>query len=98
VRRPVALIAVALAALPLAGCGGTSSPAQQKRVDFLNRYAELDDQELARLCPSLFPTDYLERPKHYHYTRNKKTFQPTARQRADARTAGCTSQGTKPKD
>jgi hypothetical protein len=92
----VVLVLLAVA-LPLAGCGGTPAPAQQRRAAFLHRYRHLDDQQLAVLCPSLYPTDFLARPGHYNYTRNKTRFRPSSAQRAAARAAGCTARGTKPK-
>jgi uncharacterized lipoprotein len=101
-RPRAALIALALLVGMLSGCGGTPSPEQTKRVAFLKRYDQLNDRDLARLCPSLYPRDFLTSPKRYDkygYTKpskDAKTFRPTAAQRADARAAGCTSQGTPP--
>jgi hypothetical protein len=98
-RRPIALGSLLALALAAAGCGGTPTGDQAKRKTFLQAtdVQKLKDEELARLCPSLYPTDFLARPKHYHYTRAKKRFVPSAHQLAEARTAGCTKIGTKPK-
>lgn len=98
-RRFLALVPLIALALAGSGCGGTPTGPQAVRKTFLQAkdIEKLKDEELARLCPSLYPTDFLARPKHYRYTRAKKRFVPTATQRAEARTAGCTSQGTKPK-
>ena len=86
----------------LAGCGGTPSPEQAERAAFLEKYDALNDRDLARLCPSLYPRDFLTRPKRYDkygYTKpaeDAKPFRPTAAQRRDASGAGCTSRGTPP--
>ncbi len=97
-RRPAALLP--LVALALAGCGGAITGDQAKRRGFLlsPQVQKLKDEELARLCPSLYPSDYLARQKHYHYTRASKRFVPNAQQKSAARAAGCTAQGTKPKN
>ena len=98
-RRPIALGSLLTVALAVSGCGGSATGDQAKRKTFLQAkdVEKLNDEELARLCPSLYPTDFLARPKHYHYTRAKKLFVPNVHQRAEARTAGCTPRGTKPK-
>jgi hypothetical protein len=99
-RRPAAVLVVLAAAL--AGCGATPSPQQTRRAAFLEKYDRLNDRDLARLCPSLYPRDFLTSPKRYDkygYTKpdkNAKRFRPTATERADAGAAGCTSQGTPP--
>lgn len=96
-RRLLPLLVLAAVGVPLAGCGGgTQSPAQQKRAEFIKKYGNLDDQQLQALCPSLYPSDFLKRPKHYRYTKKNETFKPTPQQRADARAAGCTNRGTPP--
>jgi hypothetical protein len=102
VPRRVAVVPLLLAAA-VAGCGGTASPEQARHADFLKRYGDLTDTELARLCPSLYPRDFLTRPKDYDkygFSKPKKgdpRFKPTARDKAAARAAGCTDQGTPPK-
>ncbi len=90
---------LALLALAASGCGAAITGDQAKRRDFLQNPAvkKLSDQQLARLCPSLYPSDYLARPKHYRYTRDSKRFVPNAQQRSAASSAGCTAQGTLPK-
>jgi hypothetical protein len=81
----------------LAGCGGAQTADQKARKDFLFKYPNLNDQKLAQLCPALYPTDFLARPKHYHYTRDKKKFVATAAEQRDAtRVPGCKGNGTKP--
>jgi hypothetical protein len=85
----------------LGGCGGTQTAEQKARKEFLFKYPKLDDQQLAKLCPHLYPSDFLNpsRAKHYHYTKDKaKKFVFTAAQQADAaKTPGCKGVGSKPK-
>jgi hypothetical protein len=62
-RRP-ALILALLALLAVGGCGyGTAArltPAQESaRVQFIEDHASYDDRDLARLCPGLYPRDFL---------------------------------------
>jgi hypothetical protein len=100
VRRPVTLLAIAALALPLAACGATPSAEQQRRADFLMKYDTLDDQELARLCPALFPKDFLstsdpDGADKYKYKADKSPHVPTEAERADARAHGC---GSGPED
>lgn len=89
-----------LLVLLLAGCGGGAQTAAQKtRQDFLFTHPKLNDQKLAALCPSLYPTDfrYPGGPKKYGYTKDKKPYVPTPALRAQAtRELGCSEQGTKP--
>jgi hypothetical protein len=86
----------------LAGCGGAQTADQQARKDFLFKYPKLDDQQLAKLCPGFYPSDYLnpKRAKHYHYTKDKaKKFVFTNGEPAAAqKVPGCKGPGTKPKD
>jgi hypothetical protein len=85
----------------LAGCGGTQTAEQKARKEFLLHYPKLDDQQLAKLCPALYPTDFLnpDRAKHYHYTKDKSSkFVFTATEKSAAtRAPGCKGTGTKPK-
>src|SRR3954447_11823150 len=97
-RRFPTLLLVPLACLAVAGCGKDPSPSAQARITFLKKYDNLKDPELAAVCPSLYPSDYLKRPKHYRYDKKDGGYKPNAREKADAQAAGCTSQGTKPKD
>jgi hypothetical protein len=100
-RCPIVLAPLLVLALAASGCGGTAAGPQARRKTFLQSkdIQSLNDQELAKVCPSLYPSDYLDknRAKHYHYTVAKKPFTPTANQVAEAKQAGCTPQGTKPK-
>jgi hypothetical protein len=105
VRRPVTLLAVAALALPLAACGATPSAVQQRRADFLMKYDTLDDQELARLCPALYPRDFLstsnpDGASKYKYKADKSPHVPTTAEKADAAAHGCgtsSADGTVPR-
>lgn len=62
--RRAALILVSLALLALAGCSyGTAArltPEQeQARVAFIEDHGDYSDRDLARLCPGLYPRDFL---------------------------------------
>jgi hypothetical protein len=85
----------------LAGCGGSQDATQKVRKQFLLTYPKLDDQQLAKLCPALYPTDFLnpDRAKHYHYTKDKAgKFVFSAKLQTAAQAApGCKGPGTKPK-
>lgn len=99
-RTVVALLAAAL----LAGCGtqpGTlpgggssaSLTAGQKaaRAQLLKANGGLNDRELAKLCPALYPRDF-ETAKKYKTIRDKQKLKKTtfsAADRALAQRAGC---------
>jgi hypothetical protein len=62
--RRIALILASLALLALGGCAyGTAArltPAQERaRVAFIEDHGDLSDRDLARLCPALYPRDFL---------------------------------------
>lgn len=62
--RRAALILVSLALLALGGCAyGTAArltPAQeQARTAFIAAHDDYSDRDLARLCPGLYPRDFL---------------------------------------
>jgi hypothetical protein len=89
-------IAVALAALVLVagapGCGGEDlgEPERNRLAEFIREHEELRDEELARLCPALYPRDFLEDPDRYDYERDeeaRRDFAPELREQA--RRAGC---------
>ena len=86
-----------MSATAVAGCGSAPTGPQKQRVDFIKRHQDLKDVELAVVCPSLYPSDFLKKPDKYHYKKSDRGYKPTARERADAKAAGCTAQGTKPK-
>lgn len=96
-RRLAPLCALALTATAFAGCGAAPTGPQKVRVDFLKAHQNLKDVQLAIVCPSLYPSDFLRKPDKYHYAKGDRAYKPTARERADAKAAGCTSQGTVPK-
>ncbi len=95
--RALAVLLLSVLAVALAGCGGTPNPEQAKRALFIKQEKGLNDDELARLCPSLFPADFLNEHKKYSYTVTKKPKKPTPADLKNAQTAGCTSTGTPPK-
>jgi len=84
-----------LATLVVGGCGyGTAAdltPDQkQARIDFVEQVGEFDDHELARLCPGLYPRDFLTNEDDYP-REDKDHRDPTVTPalRAAARAAGC---------
>jgi len=94
-RRALPLAAVA--ALAFAGCDyGTAAKltAQQERerIAFIEDHAEWTDHELAKLCPGLYPKDFLTDEDTYPRPRGDEDRTPpktTAADRAEARAAGC---------
>jgi hypothetical protein len=95
--RRFALLIPVVFALTLAGCGGTPNAEQAKRALFIKQEKKLNDDELARLCPSLFPADFLKEHKKYGYTVTKKPKKPSPADSKNAQVAGCTPTGTPPK-
>jgi hypothetical protein len=95
--RRLALAGAAIGALAAGGCGyGTPaklSPAQQQaRIRLIEARKGLTDRQLARICPGLYPRDFLSNTKKYPLTsRDKDKRQPkvTAADRAQAQAAGC---------
>lgn len=95
--RRLALAGAAIGALAVGGCGsGTPAkltPAQeQARIRLIETHANLTDRQLARICPGLYPRDFLSNTKKYPLTsRDKDKSQPkvTAADRAQATAAGC---------
>lgn len=62
--RRFASLAALIAALVVGGCAyGTEArltPAQEKaRVAFIEDHGDYSDRDLARLCPGLYPRDFL---------------------------------------
>jgi hypothetical protein len=95
--RHLALAGGLIAAAVLGGCGyGTPAklaPAQQQaRIRLIESRTGLTDRQLARICPGLYPRDFLSNTKKYPLTsKDKDKHQPkvTAADRAQARAAGC---------
>ena len=92
---------LALLAPVAAGCGSAPTGPQKRRVDYIKAQEKLKDWELATACPSLYPSDFLAKPKKYHYDRptakDKAQAAPRiARARVQGKAAGCTDQGTRP--
>jgi hypothetical protein len=99
--RRAALIAASLALLALGGCSyGTAAdltPSQERaRVAFIEDHGALSDRDFARLCPGLYPRDFLTDHDEWP-TGEARSGDLTARQidatrtreAADLRAAGC---------
>lgn len=76
VRRalPLAL----LATLAIGGCGyGTKADVtasqREKRAELIEVAGKYSDHELARLCPGLYPSDFLTNEDKYPKSKNKHT-------------------------
>jgi hypothetical protein len=90
----------------LAGCGGTQNTQQTARKEFLFKYPDLNDPQLSRLCPGLYPSDYRnpKRASHYHYDKKDltkafpKDYVARGLQADAAKVPGCKGPGTKPKN
>jgi hypothetical protein len=95
--RALALTLLLVLSLAAAGCGGTPNGEQAKRALFIKQEKKLNDDEMARLCPSLFPADFLTEHKKYGYTVTKKPKKPSPADLKNAQAAGCTPTGTPPK-
>lgn len=84
-----------LATLVIGGCGyGTAadltSAQKQARVDFIRQVGKFDDHELARLCPGLYPSDFLTNTGKYPKERKgHRNPTVTVQLRDAARAAGC---------
>jgi hypothetical protein len=99
--RRAALTIVSLALLALGGCAyGTAArltPAQQQaRTAFIKAHDDYSDRDLARLCPGLYPRDFLTNhddwPSGEARSGDRSTRQIAvvrARQAADIGAAGC---------
>jgi cytochrome c556 len=88
---------LALLAVLLAGCAyGTAArltPAQeQARIAFIKAHKDFSDRDMAKLCPGLYPADFLT--NHSKWPAGKassgdKLTRITAQDRAAAQAAGC---------
>lgn len=96
VRRVLPLIAL-LTAAALGGCDYGSAAKltpdqEQARIEFIEAHADFSDRELAKLCPGLYPRDFLTNEDKYPIPRREKDRTPpriTAADRAQAQAAGC---------
>jgi hypothetical protein len=91
--RRVSILAL-LAALAIGGCTyGTparlTSQQEQARKQFIERHRGFDDHELARLCPGLYPHDFLTNTSKYPREKSHTTPPVTQADRDQARAAGC---------
>lgn len=97
-RRASLLAVAAVLALALGACGSTGekadlTPAQeQARLAFVEAHDDWNDRELARLCPALYPRDFLTDEDKYPAAREDDARRPpaiTAADREQAQAAGC---------
>jgi hypothetical protein len=94
--RRASLLAL-LAALVVGGCAyGTpaklTADQKQARIAFLKAHGGFDDHDLAKLCPGMYPTDFLTDTKKWPAGKPRKNHtspKVTAADRADAKAAGC---------
>jgi hypothetical protein len=97
IRRwlPVAALLAALTAFGGCGYGAPAALTQAQkhaRIHFIERHGDYTDHELARLCPGLYPRDYLTNTKKYakdKVANGHKAPTVTAADRAEAKAAGC---------
>jgi hypothetical protein len=91
-------ILITAASVLLVGCGaepgptpgGEPSPAQRSaRIELVKSHPDLNDLELAHLCPALYPSDVLKDPKKYQLDRLKATASFSSADLAQAAAAGC---------
>ena len=95
--RRLALILVSLALLAVAGCSyGTEArltPAQDRaRIQFIQDHGDFSDRDLAKLCPGMYPRDFLSDHDEWPAGEARKGDDPatvTAQDRVEARAAGC---------
>jgi hypothetical protein len=66
-KKPTPAVKALLAAGPAADC--TREAPRDKQLAFLKAHPELTNKQLAKICPGLYPSDYL--------TKNKKTTTAT---------------------
>ena len=95
--RRLALLPALLAALTLGGCAyGTAarltSAQERARIAFIDAHRGFNDRDLAKLCPGLYPADFLTNSKKWPAGKASKGDKParvTAADRAAAKAAGC---------
>lgn len=95
--RRLASLAALLVALVVAGCEyGTAAPLtaqqEQERQAFIESHGDLSDRDLARLCPGLYPRDFLTDHDEWpagELRDGETDARFTAADRAQARAAGC---------
>jgi hypothetical protein len=99
--RRFAPLAALLAAIAVGGCeyGAEArlTPAQESaRIAFIEAHDDYSDRDLARLCPGLYPRDFLTNEDDWPAgearsgDRTRRQIEAArARQAADIRAAGC---------
>lgn len=84
-----------LAALAVGGCtygepARLTAEQREARIAFLDATRDFNDHGLARLCPGLYPRDFLTNEDDYpREDRDHRNPRVTAELRAQARAAGC---------
>jgi hypothetical protein len=95
-RRTATLLAL-LAALAIAGCSygdeaDLTAAQERARIAFVEDHVDLNDRDLARLCPGLYPRAFLTDHDKWPAGELRDGDRParfTAQDRVDARAAGC---------
>lgn len=95
--RRIATLLALLTALAAAGCGygdaaDLTAAQEQARVAFIEDHADLTDRDLARLCPGLYPRDFLTDHDQWPAGELRDGDRPArfdAQDRADASAAAC---------
>ena len=95
--RRFAPLAALLLALAVGGCEyGTAADlttAQERaRIAFIESHGDLSDRDLARLCPGLYPSDFLTDPDEWpagELRDDERDVRFSAEDRAEAQAAGC---------
>lgn len=92
--RRISILAL-LAALAVAGCtygepARLTAAQREARIALLRATGDFNDHGLARLCPGLYPRDFLTNDEDYpREDRDHRNPRVTAELRAMARAAGC---------
>lgn len=70
--------------------GGEPTDAQRAaRIELIRSNSEMNDLELAHLCPALYPADVLKDPKKYGFDKQKAKLEPSAADLSLAAKADC---------
>lgn len=96
-RRRLAPLLALIALVAIGGCSyGTEArltPAQERaRIEFVERHGDFSDRDLAKLCPGLYPEDFLTDEDEWPAGEAREGETParvTQQDRAEARAAGC---------
>lgn len=70
--------------------GGEPSAAEKEaRLQLVRANSDMNDLELAHLCPALYPADILKDPKKYGFDKQEASKQPSRQDLQLAARAGC---------